>query len=121
RINSDSYFGLVNRSRHTLNAKAFYEIPKWGANANVRLIYRSRFGLSDRNGNGFLDDFDDTFIDGYALVNLSFGKTFFKHYQLQVGANNLLDFRGESPLSTSEIQIQVNPGIQVFGRINIQF
>ena len=121
RIGRDAYFGLVNRSRHTLNVKAFYDIPKWDANANVRVVYRSKFGLTDDNGNGFLDDFDDTFVDGYALVNLSFGKTFFKHYQLQLGANNLLDFRGESPFSSVENRILVNPGIQLFGRINIQF
>ncbi|MEM6892881.1 MAG: TonB-dependent receptor [Bacteroidota bacterium] len=121
RINRDAYFGLVNRSRHTLNFKAFYEVPKWDANANVRVVYRSKFGLTDDNGNGFLDDFDRTFVDGYALVNLSFGKKFFEHYQLQLGANNLLDFRGESPFSSVDNRILINPGIQLFGRINIQF
>ncbi len=121
RIGRDDYFGLENRSRHTLNFKAFYEVPKWDANANLRVVYRSRFGLTDRNGNGFLDNFDDSFVDGYALVNLSFGKTLFKHYQLQIGANNLLDFRGVSPFSTDVVQVQINPGIQLFGRLNIQF
>ena len=121
RIDRDAYFGLVNRSRHILNAKVFYEVPKWGANANVRVVYRSKFGLTDENGNGFLDDFDNTFVDGYALVNLSFGKKFFKHYQLQVGANNLLDFKGESPFSSLDNRILINPGIQLFGRINFEF
>ncbi|MEM6863981.1 MAG: TonB-dependent receptor [Bacteroidota bacterium] len=121
RIGRDEYFGLENRSRHTLNVKAFYEIPKWTANANLRIIYRSKFGLTDINGNGYLDDFDDSFVDGFALVNLSFGKTFLKHYEVQLGANNLFDFRGENPFSTADNQIQVNPGIQLFGRLNIQF
>ncbi|MEM8846236.1 MAG: TonB-dependent receptor [Bacteroidota bacterium] len=121
RIGRDEYFGLENRSRHTLNFKTFLEIPEWEANANLRVVYRSKFGLTDRNGNGYLDDFDDSFVDGFALVNLSFGKTFFEHYQVQLGANNLLDFRGDNPFSTADNQIQVNPGIQFFGRLNIQF
>ncbi len=121
RLESEAYFGLENRSRHTLNFKAFYEIPKWDANANLRIVYRSRFGLTDRNGNDILDNFDDSFVDGYALVNLSFGKTLFKHYQLQVGANNLLDFRGQNPLAAQDSEILVNPGIQLFTRLNIQF
>ncbi len=117
RLERDDYFGLENRSRHTLNFKVFYEIPKWDANANLRVVYRSRFGLTDINGNDLLDEFDDSFVEGYALVNLSFGKTFYKNYQLQVGANNLLDFKGTNPIAAQNI----NPGIQLFGRLNIQF
>ncbi|MGD1946241.1 MAG: TonB-dependent receptor domain-containing protein [Croceivirga sp.] len=128
RINTDDYFGLINRSRHTLNVKTFYEVPKWDANANLRVIYRSRFGLTDINGNGFLDNFDNSFVDGYALVNLSFGKRFFKNYQVQIGANNLFDFRGIMPepfrpLDTAgnRTTVFVDPGIQLFGRLNIDF
>lgn len=121
RISEDDYFGLENRSRHIVNAKLFYEIPAWEANANLRVIYRSRFGLTDTNGNGFLDTFDNSFVDGYALVNLSFGKTFFKHYQVQLGANNLFDFQGTNPFSTANNEIAVNPGIQLFGRLNFKF
>ncbi len=121
RIDRGQYFGLENRSRHTINFKAFCEVPEWDANANLRVVYRSKFGLTDINGNGYLDDFDNSFIDGFALVNLAFGKTFFEHYQVQLGANNLLDFRGDSPFSTADNQIQVNPGIQFFGRLHIQF
>lgn len=121
RLTEDDYFGLENRSRHTLNFKAFYEVPEWDANANLRVVYRSRFGLTDRNGNDLLDEFDNSFVDGFALVNLSFGKTFFKHYQLQVGANNLLDFKGSNPLAAQDNELLVNPGIQFFTRLNIQF
>ena len=121
RLSKSDYFGLENRSRHTLNFKAFYEIPKWDANANLRLTYRSRFGFTDRNGNDLLDEFDESFAKGYALVNLTFGKTFFEHYQLQVGANNLLDFKGNNPLATQDNEVLINPGIQLFTKINIQF
>ncbi|WP_222981512.1 TonB-dependent receptor plug domain-containing protein [Flagellimonas meishanensis] len=121
RLERSDYFGLENRSRHTLNFKAFYEVPEWGANANLRVVYRSRFGLADRNGNDVLDELDNSFVDGYALVNLSFGKTFYEHYQLQLGANNLLDFQGSNPLATQDNEQLINPGIQLFARLNIQF
>ncbi|MEO0527149.1 MAG: TonB-dependent receptor [Bacteroidota bacterium] len=121
RLEQSDYFGLENRSRHTINFKIFYEIPEWAANANLRIVYRSRFGLTDRNGNGLLDELDDSFVNGYALVNLSFGKTFYKHYRFQVGANNLLDFKGNNPLAAQDSEVLINPGIQLFARLNFQF
>lgn len=121
RLTKSDYFGLENRSRHTLNFKAFYEVPKWDANANLRVTYRSKFGLTDRNGNDLLDDFDDSFVNGYALVNLTFGKTFLKHYSLQLGVNNLLDFKGNNPLAAQDSEVLINPGIQLFTKLNIQF
>ncbi len=121
KLARSDYFGLENRSRHTLNFKVFVDVPKWDANGNLRVIYRSRFGLTDRNGNGLLDQFDDAFVQGYTLVNLAFGKTFFQKYQLQAGANNLLNFKGNNPLATQDNEVFINPGIQVFARLNIQF
>ena len=121
RLDRSDYFGLENRSRHTLNAKVFYEVPKWQADASLRVVYRSRFGMTDRNGNDLLDDFDNAFVDGYALVNLTLGKTFFNHYRLQAGALNLLDFRGSNPLAAADNAVQVNPGIQFFSKLSIQF
>jgi len=121
RIGRADYFGLENRSRHTLNFKVFYEIPEWEANANLRVVYRSRFGLTDVNGNDLLDELDMAFVEDYALVNLALGKTFFTHYQLQIGANNLLDFRGSNPLAAQDNEVLINPGIQLFGRVTIQF
>jgi len=121
RLAREDYFGLENRSRHTLNFKVFYEIPEWDANANLRVVYRSRFGLTDRNGNDLLDELDDAFVEGYSLVNLSFGKTFYQHYQVQVGANNLLNFQGSNPLAAQDNEQLINPGLQAFARLNIQF
>ena len=121
RLERSEYFGLENRSRHTLNAKIYYEVPEWEADANLRVVYRSKFGLTDRNGNDLLDDYDNSFVDGYALVNLALGKTFFKHYRLQAGALNLLDFRGSNPLAGTGTSVQVNPGIQFFTKLSIQF
>jgi outer membrane receptor for ferrienterochelin and colicins len=121
RLQPSDYFGLENRSRHTLNFKAFYEVPALDAFANLRVTYRSRFGLTDRNGNDLLDAFDDSFIKGYALVNLAFGKSFFDQYELQLGANNLLDFKGSNPLAAQDGELLVNPGIQLFARVSFEF
>jgi len=121
RLTRSDYFGLENRSRHTVNFKVFYEIPQWDANANLRVVYRSRFGLTDRNGNDLLDNLDNSFVDGYALVNLALGKNFYKNYQVQFGVNNLLDFKGQNPLAAQDAEVLVNPGIQFFTRLNIQF
>ena len=121
RLARSDYFGLENRSRHTFNFKAFYEIPAWEADANLRITYRSRFGLTDRNGNDLLDVYDNSFVDGYALVNVAFGKTLFEHCKLQIGANNLLDFKGSNPLATRDREVLINPGIQLFTKLNIQF
>ena len=121
RLERSDYFGLENRSRHTLNFKAFYELPAVDAFANLRVTYRSRFGLTDRNGNDLLDEYDNAFVQGYALVNLALGKTFWKNYELQAGANNLLDFRGTNPLAAQDGELLVNPGIQLFARLSFQF
>jgi outer membrane receptor for ferrienterochelin and colicins len=85
------------------------------------VVYRSRFGLTDVNGNDLLDELDTAFVEDYALVNLALGKTFYEHYQLQIGANNLLDFRGSNPLAAQDNEVLINPGIQLFGRVTIQF
>lgn len=121
RLERSDYFGLENRSRHTLNFKAFYELPALDAFANLRVTYRSRFGLTDRNGNDLLDEYDNAFIQGYTLVNLALGKTFWGDYELQAGANNLLDFRGSNPLAAQDGELLVNPGIQLFARLSFQF
>ncbi|WP_088341468.1 TonB-dependent receptor plug domain-containing protein [Robiginitalea sediminis] len=120
RLEEGDYFGLENRSRHTLNFRAFGEVPRWDAFANLRVTYRSRFGLADLNGNDLLDITDGSFVRGYALVNLALGKTFLKRYQWQVGANNLLDFRGTNPLAAQDTEVFLNPGIQLFTRLSIQ-
>lgn len=113
-LDNSDYFGLVNRSRHTANFKVFYDIPRWNINMNLRVNYRSKYGLFDGNGNGILDDFDTTFVDGFALTNIALNKTFANKFTLQVGANNLFDYRDEE-------NIPGLAGIQVFTRINYQF
>ncbi|MBQ4914388.1 TonB-dependent receptor [Maribacter sp. MMG018] len=120
-VSRSDYFGLENRSRHTINFKVFKEIPAWNANANLRIVYRSKFGMADRNGNDILDTFDNSFVDGYALLNLTVAKTFHDHFQLQAGALNLLDYQGSNPLAASGTEVLINPGRQLFTKLNIKF
>ncbi len=112
-VEKKDYFGLVNRSRHNANFKVFYNIPKVKANVNLRLLYRSKYAQFDTNGNGLIDSYDNSFIDGYITTNIAASKTFSKDFNVQVGANNLLDYRDEN--------IPALPGIQGYVKINYQF
>lgn len=91
RVNENDYGGLFNRSRHMLNAKAFYDNTEKGWNASLRMIYRGRYGFGDRNGNSILDA-DNEYVNGYLTVNVSLAKTFRKILKLQVGCDNLFDY-----------------------------
>ncbi|WP_298904569.1 TonB-dependent receptor [uncultured Psychroserpens sp.] len=113
QLNKSDYFGLYNRSRHMANIKLFYTIPKWNLESNIRTTYRSKYGLFDTNGNGYLDDYDD-FVSGYTIVDLAFNKTFYKNYKLGLGIDNLLNFTDTQNISNIAGRI-------IYGKLNIQF
>lgn len=108
----DQYFGLFNRSRHMGNFKAFYSIPKWKMDMNIRATYRSRFGLFDSNGNNYLDTFDE-FVNGYSIVDIAFNKQLFKNYEIGFGADNVFNFT--DPQNVNNIA-----GTLFYGKLNIQ-
>lgn len=112
-VGKSDYFGLINRSRHNANFKVFYEIPKIKANVNLRLLYRSKYAQFDTNGNGLIDTYDTSFIDGYVTTNIAANKTFYKDFNLQIGANNLFDY--------TDNNIPTLPGIQGYVKLNYQF
>ncbi len=112
-LERSDYFGLVNRSRHNANLKVFYDIKSANANLNLRLLYRSKYALFDTNGNGLIDTYDNSFVDGFITANIATSKTFYNDFTLQVGANNLLNYRDEN--------IPNLPGIQGFIKLNYQF
>lgn len=113
QLTKSDYFGLFNCSKHTANIKFFYSIPKLKTDVNLRVIYRSKFGLLDTNGNQILDNYDD-FVNEYFITNLTLSKSFKKNFILQVGANNLFDFT--NPREISNIQ-----GRQIFGKLQFNF
>ncbi|REG90818.1 TonB-dependent receptor plug domain-containing protein [Flavobacterium aquicola] len=113
KINKSDYFGLYNRSKHTANIKFAYTIPKIKTDINLRVFYRSKYGLYDTNGNQILDKYD-TFVDDYFTANLSVSKCITDKILFQAGANNLLDY-------TDPSQIPNLSGRQLFARIQYNF
>lgn len=90
RISESDYGGLFNRSRHSGNAKVFYNNSRYNFNIALRAIYRGSWGFGDVNGNNVLDDARE-YADGYTLLNLNLNKTMWGWFTLEAGANNLLD------------------------------
>jgi outer membrane receptor for ferrienterochelin and colicins len=107
------YFGLPNRSRHMANFKVFFDLPKWDLDANIRGTYRSKYGLTDTNGNGYLDDFDP-FVKGYSIWDVAFNKGIKEHFTIGFGIDNLLDF-------TDPVNISNVPGRLIYGKLNYKF
>ncbi len=98
KIKNEDYFGLFNRSRHTANIKIFYQIPKINTDVNLRVFYRSKYGLFDTNNNQILDNYD-IFVKSYFLTNLYLSKTIKKKYTIQTGANNIFNFTNPAEIS----------------------
>jgi outer membrane receptor for ferrienterochelin and colicins len=91
KVSKSDYAGLPNRSKHMANAKLFYDNIKSGWSASLRIIYRSRWGTYDKDGNGIINR-DDEFADGSALVNIAAAKTI-KSFRLQAGIDNLFNYK----------------------------
>ena len=93
-LTKSDYFGLVNRSKHTANAKLFYENYQHRFSANIRGIYRSKYALFDTNSSqGIIDDFDE-FVAGNIQFKLSVEKELLNILKLQFGIDNLFNERG---------------------------
>jgi len=92
-VSRSDYFGLVNRSRHNANLKLFYDLPKLETDVSLRLLYRSKYAQFDTNGNGLIDTYDTSFVNGFATVNFDY----------------------------TDANIPSMPGIQGFVKFNYQF
>ena len=71
------------------SVKFSYEDKKGRWFANMRAIYRSKWVVNDRDGNGIYNK-QDEFADGFVLLNASAGYTF-TNGLLQAGTDNILD------------------------------
>lgn len=67
----EDYFGLSNRSKHTKNAKLFYENLEYNFSANIGAIYRSKYVLFDTNNSQNIIGRYDDFVAGNTQVNIS--------------------------------------------------
>ena len=112
KVKRAEYAGLANRSAHMANAKLFYEEAKTGWSGSFRVIYRSRWGTFDRDGNGLINRSDE-FAKGFAQLNLAIGKTI-RSFYLQAGIDNLLDYK-------DELNLPAKPGIQPYVNIVYSF
>lgn len=96
RSTKKDYFGMTNRSRHMANIKISYNHEKTGLSGAFRVNYRSKYGfMEDNRANNFLDPWDK-YVSSFFLLNLSVQKTLCnKHLQLQLTADNLMDYRDQ--------------------------
>lgn len=85
------YAGLPGRSKHMINLKLFYESPSRQWFATARAIYRSRFGITDIDGNGVINR-DDEFADGFMQLNVSGGRNFARGIRIMAGVDNVLNY-----------------------------
>jgi len=84
------YVGLPNRSKHMGNLRIQYE-NKTNFFANLRFNYRSKWAVTDIDGNGLFNT-NDEFAKGFVQVNTAVGKTFNNSLRLQLGCDNLFDY-----------------------------
>jgi len=89
KINKDDYYGLYNRSKNNINLKLNYLF-----NDELSLYFKSRFrskyGLTDSNGNNLLDDYDK-FVESHIISDLSISQKFRK-LNITLGADNLFNY-----------------------------
>lgn len=121
-LTKQDYFGLPNRSRHTANAKLFYNNVKHQFNANIRALYRSKYGLFDTNDSQTIIDRYDAFVAGNLQVNLAIDKTFLDVMNVQFGVDNLFDERGlENASAFPNNDAVLFLGRTFYGRIQFNF
>ena len=112
RLDKNDYFGLLNRSRHMANLKFTYTNPIKNLNANIRVTYRSRYGLFDNNDNSYLDQFD-RFVSGYTLWDFAANKRWNKHLRMGIGIDDLFNF-------TDPVNISNIPGRIYYGKLTFK-
>lgn len=89
KMDISEYYGLPNRSRHMANIKLLYESNYFFV--NTRAIYRSKWAVNDKDGNGVYNK-NDEFAKGFVQFNLSVGKQFNNGFSLQTGCDNVADY-----------------------------
>ena len=97
KLNKDDYFGLFNRSRHMGTAKLNYHLND-KTDLNAMLTYRSKYALSDSNGNDILDTYDK-FIDGYSLCDVGITHQISALKSCQIGVKNIFGFTNPEYIS----------------------
>jgi len=97
KLNKEDYFGLFNRSRHTANIKLNYYLND-KTELNTIFTYRSKYALSDSNGNNILDTYDE-FVAGYSLCDVGFSHQISLLKSFQIGVMNIFGFTNPEYIS----------------------
>ena len=112
-VTKTNYFGLNNRSKHTLNAKILWVNQPKGWEAFIRLVHRGKFGFNDINGNNIADD-ERELADSYWLFNISVSKNVHQYCTIQTGIENLFNY-------TNAVQMPNISGRLFFINLNFSF
>ena len=98
RLKKSDYFGLYNRSRHMGVLKINYNNLENNFSCNLRLRYRSKYGLYDSNSNNYLDKYDD-FVNGYITTNISVNKIINSSLTISGGVENIFNYLDRQNIS----------------------
>ena len=98
RLKKSDYFGLYNRSRHMGVLKINYNNLENNFSCNLRLRYRSKYGLYDSNSNNYLDKYDD-FVNGHITTNISMNKRINSSLTVSGGVENIFNYLDRQNIS----------------------
>ena len=98
RLKKSDYFGLYNRSRHMGVLKINYNNLENNFSCNLRLIYRSKYGIYDSNSNNYLDKYDD-FVNGHITTNISINKIINSSLTVSGGVENIFNYLDRQNIS----------------------
>ena len=90
-LNKSEYEGLPNRSKNMFNLKLTYQSNE-NCFATARLLYKSKWYVSDKDGNGLINS-NDEFGKSYFITNISAGKNFGKTTNVIIGMDNVLNYK----------------------------
>ncbi len=99
RLNKSDYFGLYNRSRHMGTFKINYNNLEKKFSANLRVRYRSKYGLYDNNSNNYLDKYD-IFVKGHFTANISVNQNVNDKTTISGGIENIFNYLDSENISS---------------------
>jgi outer membrane receptor for ferrienterochelin and colicins len=110
-LSLNDYVGLPNNNTHKAQIKLNYNNHN-AFFANIRMLYRSKWAVSNTNGNEVFDKGDE-FASGYISLHTSIGKTYQSGFSLQIGCDNITNYN--DPLNLPNL-----PGRTFFATIKYQ-
>ena len=91
RMGLSNYGGLPFRSKHNANVKLVHEV-KSGLFSTLRILYRSRWGVNDIDGNGLINRSDE-YANGFVQMNASMGYKHMSNWDIMTGVDNIFNYK----------------------------